>query len=73
MQRPRFTTGEQVAKSEMCKVVARLLPEKKKPKILKTFGALTEFVPARVEHEVNRIRGYAFDSGEAGFSHSIIS
>lgn len=29
-----------------------------------------QYAPARLEHEINRQRGFAFDSGEAGFSHS---
>ncbi len=27
-------------------------------------------LPLRLEFEVNRLRGFAFDSGEAGFSHT---
>jgi hypothetical protein len=70
-----YVFGDVVTPAEVKQIRARLLPEYKSAR-LKKLGAtafvqaIHEVIPQRLEHEVNRLRGLAFDSGEAGFSHT---
>lgn len=42
------------------------------PNPARVLAALHALVPMRLEHEMNRLRGLAFDAGEAGFSFTRI-
>lgn len=71
---PAFSFGDDYTAEEFVLVVTRLVPNmppkmRKQPAII-TWQQLANVNKLRVEHEVNRARGWAYDSGEHGFSHS---
>lgn len=73
MQKP-FQLGEPIPKHEAVAVLTRLVPDvKRRRKVLrntnKAIAMLNSTVPQRLEHEVNRLRGWAFDGGEPGFEY----
>lgn len=71
-----YTFGGELTESESAHVIKTLLPNKRKRRRVPTvrlLAGLHAYVPNALEHEVNRKRGIAFDSGEAGFSHQRIS
>lgn len=70
---PLYAFGDPLSPEEADAVIKKLVPKKKfrkkrTPAVI--IAALHQYVPNLFDHEVNRIRGYAFDSGEAGFSHT---
>lgn len=77
MPRSFFTFGDELSAAEARQVIATLLPAPKRnerrPPMPKLIAALHNAAPNRFDHEVNRIRGLAFDSGEHGFSHTVVS
>ena len=75
----RYVYGDVVMPEEARIIRERLASDLKARKRMQRMGmqqflkALHEYMPQRLEHEVNRLRGYAFDSGEHGFSHTVIN
>ena len=71
-----YVYGDTITKSEFMKVRRRLAPKAgkrlRRATQDKVVAAMHHLAPNRLEHEVNRLRGIAFDSGEAGFSHVVI-
>jgi hypothetical protein len=72
-----FKIGDSISPAEVQAIFERTIPDpKKRPKrqarILQALAYLTNTVPQRLEHEVNRHRRYAFDAGEEGFSYTVI-
>lgn len=70
-----YVYGDVVTPEEARKIRSRLLPEFKSPRLKKLglaqfIKAIHDVIPQRLDHEVNRLRGLAFDSGECGFSHT---
>lgn len=78
MLRPvAFIFGEPLSPSEFATARNRIVPRWRvrcpRMPAAAMLAAMHHFTPHRLEHEVNRKRGLAFDSGEAGFSHVVIS
>lgn len=71
-----YRHGDSLTQLEMMHVLGRFLPKGKRVRgpvqAMQLFTALYNALPNLIEHEVNRHRGLAFDSGEAGFSHQRI-
>lgn len=72
-----YACGDSMTPEEFAQARDRILPDwrrrfKRMPPPAMLAG-LMNTVPHRLEHEVNRARGLAFDSGENGFSHTVIS
>ena len=73
-----FTWGDTLTAAEAAHVIATLLPKETSARIR---GAPVPVIltrlhaahPNYLDHLVNKMRGVAFDSGEDGFSHSIIT
>lgn len=73
-----YAFGQPLTIQEVTAVLAALIAPKPLPRSsaqqqARMFTAICRSIPMRIEHEVNRLRGIAFDSGEAGFSHSDMS
>lgn len=64
-RKPVFNFGEPISQSESLAVKKRLRPEMTPAGRRKPWNVVVQFLPPmRLEHEVNRLRGYAFDSNE---------
>lgn len=73
-----FKVGDPLSLEEISAVLERTIPDlKKRPtkaaKIKAAINFLSNTIPQRLEHEVNRYRRWAFDAGEEGFSYTVIS
>ena len=71
-----YTYGDPVSSTELEHVLATFVPSaRKRVKLRKTpdkfLAHVFGFLPLRLEHEVNRCRGLAYDAGEHGFSYSV--
>lgn len=74
MERPTpYIYGAALSEDECLAVRTRLATKasKQQPAAV-VWKVLHDAIPNRLAHEVNRLRGIAFDSGECGFSHSFI-
>lgn len=71
-----YIHGQPLTSEEFAQARERILPDWRRrfkcmpPAVM--LDALHASTPHRLEHEVNRMRGLAFDSGESGFWHSVI-
>lgn len=70
-----YTYGDPVTADELEALLTLFVPDAKKRVKLrrspqKFLAATYNLMPNRMEHEVNRCRGVAFDAGEHGFSYS---
>lgn len=71
-----YAFGDSVSVEELDALLAVFVSDvRKRRKLRRTPGkflsAAHAMLPNRVEHEVNRCRGIAFDAGEHGFSYSV--
>jgi len=70
-----YNIGDEISAAEFCAVRDALLPRHSK---VRQFPATTIInrllarAPLRLDYEVNRVRGFAFESGADGFSHQRI-
>jgi hypothetical protein len=70
-----YALGDAISKEDCDAVFVRMVPDaKKRRKVARDstrfIAMMMAHVPARLEHEVNRLRGLAFDGGEEGFEYS---
>lgn len=73
-----YAYGDSVLATELEHVLSLFVPnEKKRGKLRKSpdkfLAHCHALLPNRLEHEVNRCRGIAFDAGEHGFSYSTVT
>jgi len=68
-----FSIGQVMSPAEAQAVITSFVPVAKRQQFardpVRLLGALSTHAPQLVEHVVNKLRGWAFDSGEAGFWH----
>ena len=64
----KFVIGEMLTPSEVRTAFTRITgrPVPTEMSLKQVAGLLTRHFPARFEHEVNRVRGYAFDLQKDG-------
>lgn len=68
-----YIYGGPIAVDEHRAVRERLAPKASKQRAAaEVWATLHNAIPNRLAHEVNRLRGFAFDSGECGFSHEVL-
>lgn len=73
MRPPCYVYGSPITAQEVAAIKARFFPGKQiiAPAAAMLAGIHARF-PMRLEHEVNRLRGWAFDAGDEGFSYERI-
>lgn len=68
-----YTFGDPISDAEYQSLLQRFIPKGgKRRKPAQVIYALNVMNPHRLAHEIDRMRGIAFDSGEAGFSHTVV-
>jgi hypothetical protein len=70
MPKPKpFKYGDPLTEQEAVALRKRLIAGRRVP-LTKFLAALHSYLPQRLEFEVDRLRGLAFDIGEGGFSYT---
>ena len=68
-----YVSGDPITQGEYRAIVKLFFPKQHiRGKMKDVLKRISDYRPMRLEHEVNRLRGFAFDIGEHGSSYEHI-